>query len=238
MQNLYCLNCGDTTEKKFCSNCGQKTDTHRLTPKHFFFHDIVHGVWHLDRGILFTLKEAIIRLGQAALDFIKWKRIKYYNVFYLSLLLIGLNLIIAKLFVKFNENANLEETGFEKVLSQNVKVFIFLFVPVFAYLSSWIFKKMKLNIAEHFIPAGITLLRILIINLIANILHIFYQSLFVSALIFPIAVLISIALVYYDFGRGYYSRGTIIFKSILLPLLALIFALLLILGGELIMRNL
>ena len=43
--------------------------------KHFVMHDLLHGVWHLEKGILFTLKETIIRPGQAALDYIKGKRV-------------------------------------------------------------------------------------------------------------------------------------------------------------------
>lgn len=79
------MNCSEPVSKKFCPNCGQKTDTHRITFKHFILHDILHGVWHFERGILFTLKEAIIRPGNAALDYISGKRVRYYNVFYLIL---------------------------------------------------------------------------------------------------------------------------------------------------------
>ncbi|MBS1571605.1 MAG: DUF3667 domain-containing protein, partial [Bacteroidetes bacterium] len=87
-----CLNCGSKVDNNYCSVCSQKTDTHRLTPKHFFYHDILHGIWHLDKGILFTLKEAVIRPGQASLDYINGKRIRYYNVFYLCLLLLGISI--------------------------------------------------------------------------------------------------------------------------------------------------
>src|SRR5690606_36523782 len=89
-----CLNCQQPASGKYCSNFGQKTDTHRITLKHFLAHDLLHGFWHLDRGILFTVKEAIVRPGKAALDYISGKRVRYYNVFYLSLLLIALNVVL------------------------------------------------------------------------------------------------------------------------------------------------
>ena len=73
MQYNYCLNCNFTIDNKFCPSCGQKTDTHRIVIKHFVMHDLLHGVWHLEKGILFTLKETITRPGQAALDYIKGK---------------------------------------------------------------------------------------------------------------------------------------------------------------------
>lgn len=92
--SLQCLNCNRSVENKYCSFCGQKIDTHRLTPRHFFFHDIVHGVWHLDKGIFYTLKQAIIRPGSASLDYILGRRIAFYNIFYLCLILIGINLFL------------------------------------------------------------------------------------------------------------------------------------------------
>ena len=98
MKQGTCLNCNTEIENNFCSNCGQKTDTHRITLKHFLMHDLLHGIWHLEKGILFTIKETFMRPGQAALDYITGKRIRYYNVFYLSLLVLALNLRLSKLY--------------------------------------------------------------------------------------------------------------------------------------------
>src|SRR4051812_15937136 len=52
-----CLNCGYEVINNFCSNCGQSTATHRLSIGHFVVHDLIHSIWHVDRGIFFTLKE-------------------------------------------------------------------------------------------------------------------------------------------------------------------------------------
>ena len=83
MTTHNCLNCGKRLTDAFCSGCGQKADTHRITFKNFIFHDVLHGTFHLDRGILFTVKQALTRPGQAALDYISGKRKPFYNVFYL-----------------------------------------------------------------------------------------------------------------------------------------------------------
>ena len=89
MTNTNCLNCGKELTDKYCSGCGQKADTHRITFKNFLFHDLLHGNFHIERGILFAAKEALIRPGKAALDYISGKRKRYYNVFYLILLTFG-----------------------------------------------------------------------------------------------------------------------------------------------------
>ena len=74
MEHAYCLNCGAKAQGNYCSNCGQKTDTHRIGIAHFLTHDVLHGVWHLEKGILFTLKAAVLRPGRAALDYISGRR--------------------------------------------------------------------------------------------------------------------------------------------------------------------
>ena len=76
-----CLNCNENLIGKFCYNCGQKSDTHRITLKHFIFHDVLHGVWHIEKGIIFTIKESKTRPGKAALDYISGKRMRYHNFF-------------------------------------------------------------------------------------------------------------------------------------------------------------
>lgn len=158
-----CLNCNATTTGKFCANCGQKTDTHRITFGHFLAHDLLHGVFHLERGILFTLKEAFVRPGKAALDYISGKRIRYYNVFYLSLILIGLAVLIAHtgeddVAMKGGDTRSQEVVDF---LGKNVKMVVLAFVPLLALNARLLFWKIRLNLAEHFIMAGFAFVGVL-----------------------------------------------------------------------------
>ena len=166
--NNLCLNCNESITKKFCPNCGQKTDTHRITLKHFIFHDLLHGVWHFEKGILFTLKESIIRPGQASLDYIQGKRIKYYNVFYLSLLLIGFIILLNHLYDNFNvsHTMNIDKSkndtpNVTAFFNENIKTILFSIVPLLGINAFIIFKRLKLNLAEHFIIGGMCLLGML-----------------------------------------------------------------------------
>lgn len=174
MKHHNCLNCDTQLQGKFCSNCGQKADTHRITFKHFIMHDVLHGVWHFEKGMLFTAKEALLRPGKAALDYIAGKRIRYYNVFYFILLLIGLNIFVNHYYQSLSD-LNLEtklhqtnKNDIEQFISSNAKSIIFAFVPFFALNSFILFRKKKLNLSEHFILAGITFLGVLIITLLST----------------------------------------------------------------------
>lgn len=179
-QKTTCLNCALPTSGKFCSDCGQKTDTHRITFKHFIFHDILHGVWHFEKGILFTLKEALLRPGKAALDYISGKRIRFYNVFYLTLLLIGLGIFIEHLYheaqLKYVSNIepNIEaptSTMALNFIEKNIKFFLLLAIPAFSLNSYLLFNKRKFNYSEHIIIFGMLFLGIIIIGLIGNIMY-------------------------------------------------------------------
>lgn len=188
MTSNNCLNCGEKVTNKFCAVCGQKTDTHRITFKNFIFHDILHGTFHIEKGILFTAKQALLRPGKAALDYIAGKRISYYNVFYLILIVTGLLLFARHYYAQLEADIeNVVETKkfineasrkFDVLISEKSKLIIFLFVPFGALNSFLLFRRKKLNLSEHAILSGMLLLGILLISLFAHIL--FYFNLIIE----------------------------------------------------------
>lgn len=227
-QSSLCLNCHSIVSEKFCPNCGQKTDTHRITFKHFIFHDILHGVWHFEKGILFSLKEAIIRPGKAALDYISGKRIRYYNVFYLILLLIGLNLFMNSYYDKLSniyfKTNSFAQTGVTKTvdefLSHYSKLIIFSFVPLFALNSFLLFRRKKFNLSEHFIIAGMIFLGVMVIVTFTNLF--FFTEFFnyidflsdVMNILTPIALLVFILISYFKTFKEEYSKFRTFIKTL------------------------
>ncbi|OIQ16209.1 MAG: hypothetical protein BM557_10075 [Flavobacterium sp. MedPE-SWcel] len=181
MQDHKCLNCGTPLGGKYCSGCGQKSDTHRLTLKHFLTHELLHGVWHLEKGIILTVKAALMRPGYAALDYIAGKRVKYYNVFYLMLL------VLAAIIFTINHSSGTE--SFDKELIEDpdeiaekfitaikyyIKPLLFTLVPLLAINSFILYRKLKLNFLEHIIVSGFTVLGMFIVALLSAILSIKY----------------------------------------------------------------
>lgn len=69
-----CLNCATEVSRNYCSNWGQSSHTHRLSLQHFVAHDVIHGVLHLDKGLIFTIKKVMTRPGYAAMEYIAGKR--------------------------------------------------------------------------------------------------------------------------------------------------------------------
>ncbi len=171
MDSLRCLNCDAPLHGKFCADCGQKSSTHRITLRHFITHDLVHGVWHLDKGLLFTIRETFTRPGYAARDYIAGKRIRYYNVFYLLLLVIGVHVLLNH-FIGSGEVTPVEEEPEDGInlsgfINTYVKFILFAAIPLFALNSRLLFGRMGLNFAEHVVISGMAMLG-------SNILAIFF----------------------------------------------------------------
>lgn len=214
MTSKNCLNCEKELVDKYCSGCGQEADTHRISFKNFIFHDVLHGTFHIERGMLFTAKQALMRPGQAALDYISGKRKRYYNVFYLILITIGLILFfrhfLNELDISHGEEAirdtpklNEASKTLDEMFSKKSKIIIFLFVPLAALNSFMLFRKKKLNLSEHFIIAGMILLGMLLISVLGHLFFYFDLLIPFSDTFADAASLLVTALIIFHIGYGY-----------------------------------
>lgn len=224
-QHHQCLNCGHKLDNKFCPACGQKADTHRITVKHFILHDLAHGVWHLDKGILYTLKETLIRPGYAALDYIRGKRIRYYNIFYLLLLITGLNIIIlhyAETLHPIQSQIRTEGDGsrIAEFVDKNRKYILFSFIPLFAFNSLLFFRRLKLNYAEHHIIAGFVLLTISCLQVLRCLIKLFPTSVSENFLLGGLNSILSVliscvpAIVYFQAMRAHYKFFSFLWRIV------------------------
>lgn len=68
----FCKNCNTEISGNYCSTCGQPAKLKRIDA-HYIFHEIEH-VLHFDKGILFTIKELLLRPGQIIREFINENR--------------------------------------------------------------------------------------------------------------------------------------------------------------------
>ena len=229
MTSKNCLNCGKELTDKFCSGCGQKADTHRITFRHFIAHDVLHGTFHLEKGILFTAKQALIRPGQAALDYISGKRKRYYNVFYLILLTIGVMLFTRNIEDYFYgsggevvpDKVYLNEASkkMDQLFSQKSKIILLLFVPLSAFNGFVLFRRRKLNLSEHFILSGMILLGLLLLTTFANIYFIF-NNLFdlsgtIASWVVTAVLMAYVAFAYVNAFSGDYTKLGIAYRVLL-----------------------
>lgn len=219
-----CLNCEKVLTDAFCSGCGQKADTHRITFKNFLFHDLLHGTFHVDKGMWFTAKQSLIRPGKAALDYISGKRKRYYNVFYLILIVYALTVFFIHFSDVFDsspkpevvpekEYFNEASRKMDEIIFQKIKMFVLLFVPIAALTALVLFRRKKLNFSEHCIISGMILLGMLLLNLMGNLFFYFelivpFNGTFSWMISWTVTILITLQIArgYWNAFRTDYSR--------------------------------
>ncbi|MBF6611102.1 MAG: DUF3667 domain-containing protein [Chryseobacterium sp.] len=208
MTNTHCLNCHKALTDRYCSGCGQKADTSRITFRKFFYHDLLHGTFHIEKGMLFTAKESLLHPGRAALDYIAGKRKRYYNVFLLILIMIGVMIFIRHVDGLFNPHKIVVQNVFPNEASEKLnqiiaqKTFIFLFVPFAALNSFLLFRRKNLYLSEHFIVSGMLLLGILLIGTFTNLI---FHLQFIIELNFSLLSWLATSFILLYIGYGYYT---------------------------------
>lgn len=80
---LYCLNCRAALQGTYCHVCGQKKHVHRTLTA--FFHDLVHGVLHLDGKVWRTFPMLVLHPGDLTRRYIDGERARFVSPFALFL---------------------------------------------------------------------------------------------------------------------------------------------------------
>lgn len=211
---------------------------HRISFKHFVLHDVLHGTFHLEKGMLFTAKQALIRPGTAALDYISGKRVPYYNVFYFILLVIGLNVLLTHYYNDIALHvapekmwvAKTNDVGerLDEMVTHYGKWMLFAMVPLTAFNSFMLFKRNRFNFSEHAILSGILLLGICLMITFAVILSFIpltgiriphFDFLYT---LLPCLVLVYVVYGYYDAFRKKYSLAGFSYRMFLFLLFFLL----------------
>ena len=184
-----CQNCTNELQGKYCSNCGQIAETHKINI-YFLWHDIQHGLLHMDKGILYTAKELFKRPGHSIREFIEGKRVRHFKPISLVLVLAGIYGFLSHYFEinllahdfsidgsgeKFNELKELFEKKAEWI-SQHYSVLALLQIPVFTLSTYICFKKVGYNFMEHLVINTFLIGQRLILHIVAFPLYFILNS--------------------------------------------------------------
>ena len=218
-----CLNCSNPVTEKFCSKCGQKTTTHKYSFKHFIEHDLIHGIWHVDNGILFTIRELFTRPGHSIREFINGKRVGYFSFVTLLLLILGISHFLgdyaqAKISDLMPESSQVITNKVEAFTNKYPKTMLLITIPFYSIFSFLWFRKSKLNLTEHFVLNSYKTVAESMIGLLFLVITILFSNIKVLTLVYSfISFLILIYSFWYykQFFSGYgYSKKALIIRSI------------------------
>lgn len=180
-----CKNCYHKFEGNYCNQCGQSADTHELN-MHFIWHDLQHGLLHVDRGIFYTIGQLLYRPGHVVREFINGKRVRHFKPIALVVILATLNGLLFHLFIDGTPKAG-PISDQDDIISvfQNVSLWIInhmayaaLFLIVTTSLASYqVFKKQGHNFAEHLVLNTFFIGLVLVINLLLlPVIYVYPQS--------------------------------------------------------------
>ena len=149
-----CLNCNEEITGNYCSTCSQSATTHRFSLSHVFQHDFIHGIFHIDKGFFYTIKELFTRPGHSIREYVQGKRARHFNYFTTIILLLTLGYFLKK-WAKMDPAVLYEDktmvTGLLKVQKDFSKITAFLHIPIVALMSYLFFRKSKQNYTEHLV---------------------------------------------------------------------------------------
>lgn len=180
---IICKNCNQNFKGHFCNNCGQSAETHEIDAHHFW-HEIQHGILHIDKGILYTTKQLFLRPGTTIREYINGKRVKHFKPIAFAFILSTIYALISHysnestFFDEFAEgiNENPHTINFLTITLNWLKVHYaygaLLIIPIFSLASYLAFYKSGYNYFKHlilntFITGQRTIVYIILVPLIA-----------------------------------------------------------------------
>jgi hypothetical protein len=93
-QAIECKNCGTSYTGNYCPECGQSSHTGRIDAG-YIVHDLPHSLFHIDKGILYTAGQLIIRPGKAIGEYLEGRRAKHFRPFAYLIILTSLAAILS-----------------------------------------------------------------------------------------------------------------------------------------------
>lgn len=172
---IICQNCGYEGDHVYCSNCGQPLHAKRISLSHLW-HEVTHTFWHLEKGLLFTLKQLATKPGTMQRKYLSGLRLHYQKPFPLFAIT-GTFGALSIYFIYHNIGGKVEEFwGHYYFIVQTV------LLPFYALITYLLFKNRDLYYAEALVMTVYMLgfMSILIIPL--NILSFFLPNLVISIL--------------------------------------------------------
>ena len=139
---IICQNCGFEGDQVYCSKCGQVLEAKRVSMPHLY-HEIAHTFWHLEKGVLFTLKELARFPGTMQRKYLSGIRLHYQKPF--SLFAICGTICALSLFFIYR-NAP-DKTG-QYFYKHYYFLVLACMLPFFALVTYILFKSSKLYYAE------------------------------------------------------------------------------------------
>ncbi|MFY0602684.1 MAG: DUF3667 domain-containing protein [Flavobacteriaceae bacterium] len=233
---MNCKNCGEKVERQFCGHCGQKSNIDRINLSNFL-NEVSESVFQINRGLLFTLKELLVRPGDSIRDFINGKRKKHFKpiayvltfstLYFLISSLAGENTWMNDLISGFSNassdiGSTMEIPPVLTWLGKNFAYATLLLIPIFSLASYVSFLGLGTNYLEHIVINSYITGQQAIFYSVFIIIKLFFDSKILEA----IPVLFSVSYAFWAYWQFFSKENgiMIILRSIITYILYLMFS--------------
>ncbi len=154
--NTSCKNCDNVFEGNYCPQCGQSAQIQAINA-HYFLHDIPHSVFHVDKGLPYTLKALFTHPGKMLKEYLAGKRVKHFRPFayvvimstLCTLLIRWIEILMVKIYTAKHEEAAVAINA--SFFSKYISILIFILIPILALVTWFWFRNQPYNYWEHFL---------------------------------------------------------------------------------------
>ena len=162
-----CKNCNKKFIGHYCNYCGQPADTHDINFK-YLWHELQHGIFHIDKGIIHTSKELFTRPGHTIKEYISGKRVKHFKPVAYIIILSTIYVLLAhllhvktnfdKMSVVLDGNNKAQANEIVHLINSSVKWLqehyaytMLMLLPVISLTSYLAFRKSRYNYIQHLV---------------------------------------------------------------------------------------
>ena len=185
----------------------------------------MHGIFHFDKGLLYTIKELFTRPGHSIREYIQGKRVKHFNYFTTVLFILALDYLIVSWFHIDISHWISDASGLVKFQKSYSKISPFLGIPLYALASYLIFRKSKQNYTENLVLNIYMICGWASISLLFKIVMIFIPNVETFRTINGVFIALThiyIFVFYYQYFSAFnYKKLFLIVRAILITLLIL-----------------
>ncbi|MFV0536124.1 MAG: DUF3667 domain-containing protein [Dysgonomonas sp.] len=225
--NKNCKNCGEVAQYNYCSNCGQSTGTGRIN-FHYLSHEIQHSVLHVDRGIIYTVKELLTRPGYTIKNYLEGKRVNYFKPFAFIVILGTIYGLVAHFFNAYPEKEivpnDVDVAEYYTIIIEwmygHYSLVMLGLTPIVALSSYLVFRKSVYNYFEHLVIYSYIVGIQIFLLLVGYIFYYNFSAIWFIGIISLLGYCYNIWVLTQVFSKGSWFKTMI--KAILSILLALV----------------
>lgn len=152
-----CANCNNAVKGDFCNRCGQSIKVSRINLSHLV-EELQFSFLHINKGMLYTIKELLLRPGYTIKAYLNGKRVQYFKPFGFLLIWGSIYSLVLHFFNVYPDSEMNQQDNpiFDNDFIYNwyyshYSIVQLLIIPFYALSSYILYRRSNYNYIEHLV---------------------------------------------------------------------------------------